>query len=467
MSINSAMLAGVSGLVANSSALAAISDNIANVNTVAYKRNQVNFANVVTSQSLTGRYSAGGVQGVTRQYVGTQGLIQSASSSTDLAISGDGFFVVGGKGADLTAADTRMFTRAGSFSVDADGYLKNSAGLYLLGWGPPNADGTFNTSPSDVTTMMPINVKNQGAVVEATSDVAITANLNADQTPSTAASSYNTTTNSMAAYANGVATGTKPDFAIEVGVIDSQGGTRKIVMGFSKPPGTVGPPATPPPANEWNAEVYVVPASDVTETNGLLYSGSVFFNQDGTIDLANTDLFGAAGDPPVISLDASGGTAPAWSDSAGIAAQEITLDLSKLTQFASASTVSSVASNGASVGNVVGVEVDETGIVSVIYDNSQIRKIAQLGLATFSNPDGLSSTTGNAYRPTIASGEYVLNMPGNGGAGKISPSSLEASTVDLSSEFTGLITTQKAYSASSKIITTADQMLEELINIIR
>src|SRR5687767_14442114 len=151
MSINSALLAGVSGLVANSSALAAISDNIANVNTVAYKRNQVNFANVVTSQALTGRYSAGGVQGVTRQFVGQQGLIQSASSSTDLAISGDGFFVVGGKGADLQTSDTRMFTRAGSFSVDADGYLKNSAGLYLLGWGPPNNDGTFNISPSDVT----------------------------------------------------------------------------------------------------------------------------------------------------------------------------------------------------------------------------------------------------------------------------------------------------------------------------
>jgi len=467
MSINSAMLAGVSGLVANSSALAAISDNIANVNTVAYKRNQVNFANVVTSQALTGRYSAGGVQGVTRQYVGQQGLIQSASSSTDLAISGDGFFVVGAKGADLQASDARMFTRAGSFSVDADGYLKNSAGLYLLGWGPPNADGTFNTSPSDVTSMMPINVKNQGAVVAATTDVAISANLNAGQTPSTAASTYNTTTNSMAAYANGVATGTKPDFAIEVGVIDSQGGTRKVVMGFSKPPGTVGPPATPPPANEWNAEVYVVPASDVTETNGLLYSGTVMFNQDGSIDLANTDLFGAAGDPPVIALDASGGTAPAWSDEAGVAASDITLDLTKLTQFASTSTVTSVASNGASVGNVVGVQVDETGIVSVIYDNSQVRKVAQLGLANFANPDGLSSVSGNAYRPTIGSGQYVLNTPGNGGAGKISPSSLEASTVDLSSEFTGLITTQKAYSASSKIITTADQMLDELINIIR
>jgi flagellar hook protein FlgE len=471
MSINSAMLAGVSGLVANSSALAAISDNIANVNTVAYKRAQVNFANVVTSQSLTGRYSAGGVQGITRQYVGQQGLIQSATSTTDLAIAGDGFFVVSNKGAGLTAADTRTFTRAGSFSVDSDGYLKNSAGLYLLGWGPPNADGTFNISPSDVTTMTPINVKNEGSVVAATTDVAITANLNADQTPSTAASSYNTTTASMAAYANGVATGTKPDFAIELGVIDSQGGVRKIVMGFSKPAATGAPPTVP--ANEWNAEVYVVPAADVTETNGQLMNGKVYFNQDGTIDLNKTTLFGpattppASPSPPVISLGASGGTAPAWSASAGIAAQDIQLDVSKLTQFSSASTVSSVASNGAQVGNVIGVDVDENGVVSVVYDNSQVRKVAQLGLATFSNPDGLKSTSGNAYRPTLESGEYVLNTAGNGGAGKISPSSLEASTVDLSSEFTGLITTQKAYSASSKIITTADQMLDELINIIR
>jgi flagellar hook protein FlgE len=465
------MLAGVSGLVANSSALAAISDNIANVNTVAYKRNQVNFANVVTSQALTGRYSAGGVQGVTRQYIGQQGLIQSATSTTDLAISGDGFFVVGNKGAGLAPTDTRMFTRAGSFNVDADGYLKNGAGLYLLGWGPPDDNGVFTTSPSDVGTMTAINVKNQGAVVAATTDAAISANLNADQLPSTAAATYNTGVNSMAAYANGVATGSKPDFTIELGVIDSQGGTRKMVMGFSKPPAAGAPPVVP--ANQWNAEVYVVPATDVTQTNGQLRTGQVFFNQDGTIDLNRTTLFGpatvapAAPSPALINLAASGGAAPAWSASAGIEASAITLDLTQLTQYASASTVTAVSSNGAQVGNVVGVEVDETGIVSVIYDNSQVRKIAQLGLATFANADGLSSVSGNAYRPTIASGQYVLKQPGDGGAGKISPSSLEASTVDLSAEFTGLITTQKAYSASSKIITTADQMLDELINIIR
>ena len=143
MSINSAMLAGVSGLVANSSALAAISDNIANVNTVAYKRNQVNFANVVTAQAVKGKYSAGGVQGITRQFVSQQGLIQSSGSSTDLAISGDGFFIVTDKGAGLTAADTRKFTRQGSFSVDADGYLVNDSRLYLQGW-PVQADGSFN-----------------------------------------------------------------------------------------------------------------------------------------------------------------------------------------------------------------------------------------------------------------------------------------------------------------------------------
>jgi flagellar hook protein FlgE len=472
MSINSAMLAGVSGLVANSSALAAISDNIANVNTVGYKRNAVSFANVVTSQSLTGRYSAGGVQGVTRQFVAQQGLIQSATSSTDLAISGDGFFVVGNKGAGLAPSDTRMFTRAGSFNVDADGYLKNAAGLYLLGWGPPNPDGTFTTNPSDVTTMTPINVKNQGAVVAATTEAAISANLNADQVPSTGAAAYNVTTASMAAYAAGVATGTKPDFTVELGAIDSQGGTRKVVMGFSKPAATGGPPAVVP-ANEWNAEVYVVPASDVTQTNGQILNGKVYFNQDGSIDLNKTTLFGPATIPPAspsapeIKLDKSGGTAPAWSTSAGIDASDIKLDLSQLTQYASASTVTSVTSNGAQVGNVVGVQVSETGIVSVLYDNSQVRKIAQMGLATFANPDGLNTVSGNAYRPTNASGKYVLKLPGDGGSGKISPSSLEASTVDLSSEFTGLITTQKAYSASSKIITTADQMLDELINIIR
>ena len=470
MSINSAMLAGVSGLVANSSALAAISDNIANVNTVAYKRNQVNFANVVTSQAATGRYSAGGVQGVTRQYVSQQGLVQSATSPTDLAIAGDGMFVVADRGAGLTDADARKFTRAGSFSVDADGYLVNNANLYLLGWQVP-ASGEVDANPSDLTNLQPINVKALGAAVSATTTASVSANLNADQVPSTGAATYAAGgANSMAAYANGVATGTKPDFTFETTIVDSQGGSHKIVTAFLKPPAAGAPPVVP--ANQWLAEVYAVPASDVVAgTNGQLFAGTVRFNQDGSINLTTapaTNLYGAAvPNVPSITLAASGAAGtPRWSDAAGVAAQTVAFDLTNVTQYASASTVNSVTSDGASVGNVVGVQVDENGIVSALFDNSEVRKIAQLGLAVFPNSDGLQSVSGNAYRATIASGDFVLKQPGVGGAGQISPSSLEASTVDLSSEFTGLITTQKAYSASSKSITTADQMLDELINII-
>lgn len=458
MSINSAMLAGVSGLVANSSALAAISDNIANVNTVAYKRNQVNFANVVTAQAVKGKYSAGGVQSVTKQFVSQQGLIQASGSTTDLAISGDGFFVVTNKGAGLTAADARSFTRSGSFGVDSDGYLVNDANLYLQGW-PVQADGTFNVNPSDLGEMASINVKNLGAAVEATTDVAVTANLNKDGAISAGEATYNgaAAATSMAGYANDPTTGRRPDFVIEMNVVDSAGGSRKVAMAFLK---------SDTPANSWHAEVYAVPATSVDLAAGTppgqLARGTVQFNADGTINLAGTT-------PALqsLTLNASSGAVPRWDDALGLAAQTIDIDLAKLSQYSATSTVNSIQSNGAGVGNVIAIDVDENGIVSAVYDNSQIRKIAKIGVATFPNANALSAVSGNAYRPTIQAGEMTVKEAGVGGAGFISPSSLEASTVDLSAEFTGLIATQKAYSASSKIITTADQMLEELINIKR
>lgn len=458
MSVNSALLAGVSGLTANASALAAISDNIANVNTTAYKRNQVDFATMVTAQAVKGEYSAGGVQGNAKQLVSQQGLIQSSSSSTSLAISGDGFFVVSTKGAGLTASDPREFTRAGAFAPDANGYLVNDAGLYLQGW-PVQANGTFSPDPSDLSKIGPINVKNLGAAVQPTSSVGISANLDQTTPVGAGAATYSAATKSMAAYA-ATGTGTAPDAPpVEISVVDSMGGTHKFALAFEKT-------STP---NTWNAEIYAVPATDVTTAgpSGQIAAGVVKFKTDGSIDLANSTLFGAAGATPTIALAASGGTAPAWATSLGVAGQSFNVDLSQFTQLASASTVNSVSSNGASAGNIVGVQVGADGVVSAVFDNSQVRKIAQVAIATFPNANGLQATNGNAYIATLPSGQMTLKAPGAGGAGKISPSSLEASTVDLSMEFTGLITTQKAYSASSKIITTADTMLDELINIIR
>ena len=460
MSINSALLAGVSGLVANSSALAAISDNIANVNTTAYKRNQVDFSTMVTSQAVKGEYSAGGVQGNNHAFVSQQGLIQAASSATDLAISGDGFFVVSTKGQGLTASDPREFTRAGAFAPDANGFLVNDAGLYLQGW-PVQANGAFDTDPSDLSKIGPINVKNLGAAVQPTGMLGVSANLDQTTAVSAGAATYDKALKSMALYAtsNG-ASGTAPDAPpIEISVIDSVGGTHKFALAFEKT-------STP---NQWNAEIYAVPASDVNTAgpSGQVAAGLVNFNTDGSIDLATSTLFGPAGSPPTLTLAASTGAAPAWGTALGIAGQTLNVDLSQLTQLASASTVNSVSSDGASAGNIVGVQVDGKGVVSALFDNSQVRKIAQIAVATFPNSNGLQAMSGNAYGGTLAAGTMTLKVAGTGGAGKIDPSSLEASTVDLSSEFTGLITTQKAYSASSKIITTADTMLDELINIIR
>ncbi len=464
MSINSAMLAGVSGLISNSSALAAISDNIANVNTTAYKRKQVNFANVVTSQAVKGRYSAGGVQGVTRQFVSQQGLIQSATSATDLGIAGDGFFVVSSKGTGMLPGDPRLFTRSGSFSVDADGFLVNDAKLYLQGW-PIAADGTINDSPSDLTRMTSINVKNLGGAVKATENVVINANLDKTQVVSGAEATY--APGEMAAYAaTGVAsaTATQPDFdKLEMNIVDSSGGTHRIQVALLK---------SDTPANTWHAEIYAVPASEIAgATDGLIASGMVNFNADGSLNLTasgGTTLFGPAGSPAQLSIGASTDAAGVrWAAGLGIDASSISLDLSKLTQYADTSAVNSVNPDGATVGNVVGVEVNEDGVVSATFDNNEVRRIAQIGLATFPNSDGLLAVSGNAYRATIASGEFSVKYPGEAGAGEIAAGALEASAVDLSAEFTGLITTQKAYSASSKIITTADQMLEELINIKR
>jgi len=339
--------------------------------------------------------------------------------------------------------------------------MVNDAKLYLQGW-PYASDGTINVNPSDLNLMESINVKNLGAAVAATQNVMINANVNKTQAISAGEATYNAATRSMADWAvnQNPATGTQPDFTLEMNVIDSVGATHKFAVSFLKSD-------TPP--NSWHSEIYAIPAADVTAgPSGQVAAGMTMFTADGAFDLANTTLFGAAGSAAELNFAASGAvTTPRWANTLGISASSIDLDLAKLTQYASASTVNAVNSDGANVGNVVGVEVSEDGIVSAIFDNSEVRKIAKIGLATFPNPDGLSPVSGNAYRPTIPSGEFVIKEPGVGGAGEIAASTLEASTVDLSAEFTGLITTQKAYSACSKIITTADQMLDELINIKR
>jgi len=478
VSINSALLAGVSGLTANSAALAAISQNIANVNTVGYKRTAAEFSTVVNSQSQGAGYSAGGVLANTRNYISQGGQLQRTTSSTDLGVAGQGFFVTTEKAEGLDAGDARLFTRAGAFKIDKFGYLKNTAGLYLQGW-PVNAEGDIPTDPSDLNKLKSINVGSVGGTAEATTRAQLNANLKSSQAVSADIATYSTATRSMSTYDATTGTGFKPDFQITVPVSDSKGGQRTVAYSFLK---TANP-------NEWRAEVHVIPASDVdngtTPPNGILKSGLVLFTQDGRLDVdamkaretatPGTMLFA---DPSTASLtlassDTATGTAtaPKWKTSLGIDNQTVSFDLTAsaggLTQYDSDSIVQAVVTNGTAFGNLSNIEIDEEGFVTAIFDNGVTRRIAQVALATFTSTDSLTPATGNAYRVSQGSGTYNLKTPGAGGAGLIGASQLEASTVDLSAEFTGLITTQRAYSASSKIITTADEMLAELISIKR
>lgn len=484
MSINSALLAGVSGLTANSAALAAISQNIANVNTVGYKRTAGEFQTVINSQSQGAGYSAGGVMASARHYTSQAGQLQRTTSATDLGIAGQGFFVVTEKPENLQVTDSRLFTRAGAFTVDNLGYLKNTAGLYLQGW-PVDAEGNIATDPSDLNRLRTVNVGSVGGTAEATTRIQLNANIKSSQLVSAeaadasavpvGANAYDPTTNSMAMWDPETGAGVKPDFELTIPVSDSKGGQRTIAIAFLK--------STVP--NQWYSEIRAIPASDVVTgaglTSGQLKTGLVAFTQDGRLDVDAMAALGAQAlfpDPASASLTfgssdtaAPGAGAFNWAPGLGIDNQTLAFDLSAsaggLTQYDSASVVQAVLTNGTAFGNLSEVKIDDNGFVTAIFDNGVTRQIAQIALATFPSPDSLSQSSGNAYRVSQGSGTYNLKAAGTGGAGLIGASQLEASTVDLSAEFTGLITTQRAYSASSKIITTADEMLAELISIKR
>jgi flagellar hook protein FlgE len=436
MSIYTAMRSGVSGLAANSSAMAVISDNIANINTVGYKRGITDFTAMLNSQTSGSMYNAGGVLSSTRRLVDVQGSLEQSRSSTDLAIAGNGFFVVSENNQPLTNGGSVAFTRAGSFSVDAEGYLVNAQGFFLQGW-PIQSNGTVTSSPTSLSTLAPINVADTASTAEATSNVTFTANLSSTQT------AYDPTFNTYVV--GDLSTGDiSPHFESSIEVFDSLGAARTLAIGFLKTA-----------ANAWQVEIYSRPASAAPgNPGGRVAAGTVSFSTSGAVQSVTGTLAG----PFTIN----------WNATTGAAAQPLTFNLSNtLSQYATASGVSTVVADGVPPGNLSGLVVDENGDLAAQFTNGRSRALFRIPVATFLNPNGLLPDRGGVFRTTLASGLYNINESNAAGAGRIESSVLEASNVDLASEFTSMIVTQRAYSASSKIITTADEMLDELIRIKR
>ncbi|HVV27724.1 MAG TPA: flagellar hook protein FlgE [Rhizomicrobium sp.] len=427
MSLFGALNIGVAGLAANSAALSATSANIANVNTVGYKEATASFSTFLNSSGLND--GSAGVTAVIGQDVTALGLPVTTASPTDLSISGNGFFVV-----SPSATSTQLeYTRAGSFTPDTNGNLVNSAGLYLRGW----ALDSLGNIPTNAGNLSLINISSVSGKAEPTDNLGLQANL---QSSSSIVSPY--TAGDMTA---GTVT---PDFQRTINVYDSQGGSQPLTFSFVKTG-----------ANTWGYEVSYAGSASNISTPGPLYSGTMQFNSDGSLANADTATTPATGS---ISM-----TIP-WSATTGLAPQTININMGTvngtggITQYDSTSALNSSTANGSPFGTITGVTVAKDGTVTAQFSNGLQQDIYKVPVATFASPDGLGQVSGNAYVATKASGAADINVAGFGSAGGIASKSLEGSTVDLATEFTNLITTQRAYSASARIITTADQMLQQL-----
>lgn len=448
MGIFAALFSGVSGLQTYGDALGILADNITNVNTIGYKESRARFKTLVTESSSSSSFAPGGVGLVSQTLIGKQGLLQASSSPTDLSVDGNGFFVVRNAAQAQDVSGEILFTRAGSFTPDAEGFLRNTAGHYLMGW-PVDSQGDIPANLGALNSLVPINTAGLTGTAEATDLVKLRANLQSSNAVSAQEATYDAT-----AGATNMASGTvKPDFERTVQVFDGQGGAHTLTLAALKDNVN----------NQWHVEIYSSPAADITPiaplVNGQVAVGTLVFGTDGSLDLGSTTA--ALQAPFPIN----------WTT--GAAQSNISFDwgtdgdVDGITQFDSISALISSNVNGAIFGNVTGVSVGKDGVVTALFDNGLARAVFKLPVATFQNPNGLSRRQGNAYSVSDNSGNFSMVEASTGGGGAIAPGQLEASTVDLAGEFTQLITTQRAFSASTKVITTADEMLDELTRLKR
>ena len=432
MTVLSSMNSGVSGLKAESDALGVVGDNIANVNTSGFKAQRAVFEDVLGHSILAGTSTGlpgSGVRVGDIQQMFTQGTLSNTGVSTDVALNGDGFFVVKGT---VDGVSSDFYTRAGEFVIDKDGKLSNTSGLKVQGY-QANGDGTFAASLSDVT------APTAALPARATTALSITANIDSSATTPALAWDPQDPANTA-------------NFSTTMSIYDSLGNAHTADVYFRKTAD-----------NAWDYHV-LVPGADLNPPvvgNSEVGSGALTFTTNGALNTATVTT--------AVSASFGGGAT---------AAQAITVDfgtsiaaggtgLDGTTQFAGPSNVSAQKQDGYASGDFSGVSVDGQGVVTGLYTNGEKIAMSQLGIAKFRSNDGLGRAGQNLWISTRESGTAAMGTAGSGGRGATTGGALEGSNVDLASEFVSMIQHQRSFSANSKTITTADEMLQELINLKR
>ena len=411
MSLFGTLNTAVSGMSAQANMLGTIGDNIANSGTTGYKQATIDFETQLGTQSASS-YTAGGVQSTVRYGIGDQGTLTSTTSATDLAVQGNGYFVV------QDSEGNTALTRAGSFVPNASGALINTAGYQLMGYNL--TDGSSATA-NGVGGLQVINLSKQALTASPSTTGTVDFNLSSNATAvtgdtpaSNAADSTYTSKSSVAAY-------------------DNLGNQVTLDVYFTKTGD-----------NTWEATTYN--KADAASGGGFPYASAALSSQTLVYDstTGKLDTVGGSTTPLDLSVPIPNG-------------KTLAIDVSGSTQLAADFNVATATIGGSAPSKLDHITIGADGTVTSVYANGIEEPSYRIPLANVPSPDNMTSLTGNVYEPSLTSGDLTVGTAQTGSLGAIKSDSLENSTVDLATELTMMITAQRSYEANSKVIqTTAD-----------
>ena len=416
MSLYGMMRTGVSGMAAQAAQLATIADNIANSGTTGYKSAATEFESAILAVGGSD-FASGNVEANVRYGITRQGLFQQTASATDLAVQGQGFFVVSG------ADDGVYLTRAGSFVRDGDGNLVNAAGFTLMGYPVESGGAVVNGFAG----LEPVNADALALQAVPSSEGKLYFNLPsaADPVASSQLPSANSSSSIYSAKSSVVA-------------YDNLGGDAVLDVYLSKLA-----------SGDWEMAVFDRSAADAS-SGSFPYSTAALATS--TLSFSATD--GSLAGPSIVRIPVPNGS-------------DLDLDISQSSQLASSFAVTSATINGHAPSEVEKYEISSSGVMSAVYTNGSRAELYRIPLANAVGADNLKPLAGNVFASGPESGDLLVGMPGTAGMGSIVSNALEQSTVDLASELTSMIEAQRNYQANSKVVQTGAELIDVLVNLQR
>lgn len=419
MSLYGMMRTSVSGMAAQSTRLGTVADNIANSSTTGYKRSETQFSSLIIP-ATKGGYSPGGVTTTIRQSVSDQGVLQYTTSASDLAIQGDGFFVVQDTSGNI------FLTRAGNFVPDAEGYLVNAAGYRLMAYS--YAGGEPTVTANGYAGLEAVRITDMTLTANPSSNGYINSNL-PEQASIVAAGSLPTTNTATAEYSA----------KTSVVAYDNVGAEVILDVYYTKTAD-----------NTWQVAVFDRAAA--TPGTSFPYTGGALATQTLTFDPANGQL--AAASATSIAVPVPNG-------------MNLTLDLTQTSELATDFILFGADADGNAPSSIEVVEIGADGNVYAQYGDGSFTALYKIPLASVTSPDNLRALPGNVYAQGSESGAVQMGFAGEGGLGAIISGALENSNVDIAGELTAMIEAQRNYTANSKVFQTGSELMDVLVNLKR